>query len=485
MSERILNSETLVSHGNTKGRKAVLDILEAGLQAADPYNNILKLVRVQDGKLIVGCKDFEPSDPPITGDEVYDLSKIDRIFVVGAGKGSQRVAKAFEDVLGDRLTGGHIIAKHGDPFMLERIGVTYGAHPVPDEGCVRGCQTILEMSRGLTPRDLVFTIAANGVSSLLTLPVPGVSLEDVRQTTYLMQIERGAPTEDLNPVRNHLDQMKGGRLSAHLQPAQAVHIVVFDAGSYDALMYDNVWLHNLPEGSTFADASAVLKKWNAWDAVPPAVRQHLERADPKDETIKAEQFAAMSRFRIFGVMPNHLGMLPAAREKAAELGFGPITLAKDLRTEANPAGEFVATVALTIEELGQPLETPCALFTVGELVVTVGKATGIGGRNQEFALSAALKIAGSKNIVVGALDSDGTDGPGTQFAGGCERYPVLAGGIVDGETVARAGSLGVDIVGELRRHNATPALCELEDGIIATQSISLGDLGVTLVTGRK
>lgn len=485
MSRRILNSDTLVSHGNIEGREAVLEILEAGLQAADPYTNTRKLVRIQDGKLVVGCKDFEPENSPATGDQVYDLSEIDRIFVFGAGKGSQRAAKVFEDVLGDALTGGHIIAKHGDDLILERIAVTFGAHPVPDEGCVRGCQKILEMSRDLTPRDLVFTIAANGVSSLLTLPVPGVSLEDVRRITYLMQIERGAPTEDLNPIRNHLDQMKGGRLSMHVQPAQAVHVVVYRPGTYDDLMYDNIWLHNLPERSTFADAVAMLKKWDAWDAAPPAVRQHLERADPKDETIKVDQFAEMSPFRIFGVMPPHLGMLPVAQKKAAELGYRPVMLATELRSEARQAGEVVATIANTIEDLGQPFEPPCALFTTGELLVTVGKSTGIGGRNQEFALSAALKIAGSENIVVGAVDSDGTDGPSTQFAEGCESYPALAGGIVDGATAARAHAMGVDILGELRRHNTTSALCRLGDGVIVTRNISVGDLDLVLIRGRR
>jgi glycerate-2-kinase len=482
--QRILNPETLLSHGNLHGRQAVLEILEAGLKAADPYNNILKLVRIKDGKLVVGCMDFEPEGSPVSGDQVYDLSEVDRIFVFGAGKGSQRAAKALEDLLGETLTGGHIIAKHGDDLILERIGVTFGAHPVPDEGCVSGCQKIVEMSRGLTKRDLVFTIAANGISSLLTLPVPGVTLEEVRQVTHLMQIERGAPTADLNPVRNHLDQIKGGRFAALIQPARAVHIVVFGLASYEFLMQKNVWLHNLPEGTTFSDAVVMLKRWDAWDAAPLAVRRHLELGDPQYETVKAKQFARMSPFRVFCVMPDHLGMLPAAREKAAELGFHPVTLATELRTEARPAGEFVALVGLTVDELGQPFTPPCALLTVGELAVTVGKETGVGGRNQEFVLSAALKIAGSDNIVIGAVDSDGTDGPGAQFIECCEGHTDLAGGIVDGQTVARAETMGVDIYAELRRHNATRALCKLEDGIVTTRSISMNDLSVTLILAR-
>ena len=481
---RILNAQVLTSHGNVAGRKALLQILEAGLQAADPYNNTVKLVRVQGGRLIVGNKDFEPLGTPRPGDATFDLSQVGEIYVFGAGKGSQRVAKAIEDVLGDRLTGGHIIDKKGADIILERVGVTLGAHPVPDEDCVRGCERISSMIKSLKKEDLVFTVASNGVSSLLTMPVPGVGVEDVRRTTYLMQIERGAPTGDLNPVRNHLDMMKGGRFSARIHPARAIHIVACDPQMYDQLMHRNVWLHNLPDCTTFGDAVMMLKKWDAWDAVPASVRAHLERADPQHETIKAHDFEKTT-FRIFGVMPSGVGMLPTAAKKAGDLGFEPHTLTTFLQAEASQAGSVVAAIARNIEHHGQPFEPPCALLTGGELLVTVGKESGIGGRNQEFALSAALRIAGSRNIVVGSADSDGTDGPGTQFAPGSEGVPSLDGGIVDGETVDRAKEIGIDIRRELLRHNATPALWKLDSGVVTTHNISLNDLGVTLILDRR
>jgi len=477
--------DALRSHGNLQGRRAMLEILEAGLQAGDPYHNAKRLVRVQGNRLVVGGPDFEPRNSPRSGDEVYDLSQIDRIYVFGAGKGVQRVAKAIEEALGDRLTGGHVIAKYGDDLILEKIGVTLGGHPVPDEGCVRGCQKIMDMCRGLTSRDLVFTIAANGVSALLTMPAPGVTLDDVRKTTYVMQIEKGVPTTDLNPVRNHLDMMKSGRLAAYIQPARAIHLIAVDPSDYDQLTRHNLWLHNLPDCTTFADAIAMLRKWGAWDAVPSSVRDHLLRADPRHETVKAEQYDSMSPFRIFGVMPNHLGVLPTARNRAAELGFEPLTLAAGLVVEAAPAGIYAATVARTVEHLGQPVRPPCALFSTGELLVTVGQGNGIGGRNQEFALAAAGKIAGSPGIVIGGVDTDGTDGPGPQFAAQENVMPPLAGGIVDGQTVDRASALGVDIWDALQRHDTSTALWAMDDAIWAEQNISLGDLDVILVMDRS
>ena len=486
MESRIQNAQNLLATGNVSGRQAMLQILEAGLQAADPYANTRKLLRVENGKLIVGNKEFEPGGDPRSGDEVYDLSRLGRIYVLGAGKGIQNVAKAIEDVLGDRLAGGHVIDKKGHPLILERIGVTLGGHPTPDEDCVRGCERILEITKGLTEKDLVFTCVANGVSSLLTMPIPGLSVEDLRRTTMATQIERGMPTRELSPIRNHLDRMKGGRISRYIHPAKMIHILAIDPGTYEQRMKENYWLHTLPDCTTFQDAMANLKRYEAWEAVPSAVRKHLEEADPEQETLKAKDFDKMS-FRIFGLMPGYWqsGKVLPAMKKAEELGFQAILIADRLiEIEASQAGTYLASIAKTAERRGQPFEPPCALFSSGEMVVTVGQEKGVGGRNQEFALSAALKIAGSRNIVIASLDTDGTDGPGSQFSAHSPDIPCLAGGLVDGRTVESARNLGVDILGELKRHNTSPALWRLNSGILVTPNISLIDLTVALIMGR-
>jgi glycerate 2-kinase len=480
---RILNAGTLTGHGNVAGRQAVVEILEAGMQAADPYEAVRQLIRVDGDHLIIGKQDFEPRGSPVTGDEVYDLSGPGRVYVLGAGKGVQRMARAIEDILGERLAGGHVIDKQGDEVILERIGVTLGAHPVPDENCVRGCERILDMTRGLTADDLVFTVGASGFSSLLTLPVPGVSLEDVRRTVYLMQIERGAPTGDLSPVRNHLDMMKGGQIAAHIHPARAIHLLAKPPDTYEGWIYSNTWVHTFPDCSTFADAVRNLKKWDAWDAVPRSVRKHLERADPQYETIKPERYQQFS-YRIYGIVPDQQGEWPAAKAKAEELGFRTVNLAMGLNVEASYAGQVVATIANTIERAGVPFEPPLVLLTAGEMLVTVGRETGVGGRNQEYALAAAIKIAGSEQIVIGAVDTDGTDGPGAQYVDGAGHLPTLAGGVVDGFTVREAEEWGLDIRRALKGHNATPLLLRLDSGVLATQSTGLQDLGVLLVLGR-
>ncbi len=487
MRTRIQNMDTLVSTGNVVGRKALVQILEAGLQASNPYHNARKLIRVEKGKLIVGGnQEFDPARSPKTGEEIFDLSRIRRIYVLGAGKGIQNVAKAIEDVLGDRLTGGHVIDKKGHPIILSKIGVTLGGHPTPDEDCARGCERILEFTKALTEDDLVFTCVSNGVSSLLTLPAPGITIEDLHKTTLVGQIERGMTTRELNPIRNHLDQMKGGRISRYIHPAKMIHILAIDPYDYEKLMHQNYWLHTLPDSTTFQDGIDNLKRYDAWEDVPAPVRRHLEKADPNQETLKAKDFEKMS-FRIFGLMPGHRqsGKLIPAMKKAEGLGFKAGMLADELtEIEARPAAVYMASIANTIERRGQPFEPPCALFSSGELVVTVGKESGIGGRNQEFALSAALRIAGSKNIVIASVDTDGTDGPGFQFADDSGEIPCLAGGIVDGQTAETAKKMGVDLLGELKHHNTTPALWKLKSGIVVSPNISLIDLTVALILGN-
>lgn len=479
---RILNADRLTSHGNVAGREAMVEILEAGLEAGNPYNNTLKFLRLEGNTLIVGGDPtFEPDGSPSLGPYAYDLSRVGRIFIFGAAKGVQYSAKAIEDVLGDRLAGGCVIAKHGDERILERIEVVYGAHPAPDEGCADGCRRILELCEGLRPEDLVFTVIGNGVSSLLTLPAPPLTIEDLHVVTRIMQIERGVPTGDLNFVRNSLDLVKGGRISRHIHPAQMVHIVMVDPDSYENLMHRNLWLHTLPDSTTFEGAIAILRKWDAWDTVPAVVREYLSSADPSKDTVRAAEFQGWNA-RIFGAMPREYSAIPAARRKAEELGFRTHLLSGRLQAEAKEAGLVVADIAVSSERIGEPFEPPCALFSTGELLVTVGRENGVGGRNQEYALSAALRTAGSEHVVIGAVDTDGTDGPGSQYSD-CD-LPCLTGGIVDGQTMAEARARGVDVVGAIRRHDTTPALWALDSGIHATQNISVGDLDVTLILGR-
>lgn len=487
---RILNREQLESHGNKVGRADVAAIMEAGLQAADPYINTCKLLRREGERLYVGNPLFEAAHDPSSGIEEICLDQIGHIYVVGAGKGVQRVAGALEKIIGDRLTGGEVIAKHGDQMILERVHVSFGAHPVPDEGCVEGCCRIVELAGMVTEQDLVFTIMGNGCSSLLTLPEEGVSLEEVRRITSLLQIEKGAPTVELNVVRNHIDRLKGGKISMLFQKARQIHLIMTDANhhviqaprhDYNGLLRENVWLHNLPEGSTFAQAEEILRRYEVWEQCPQGIRRLIRRADPAMETVKYETFAKTT-FRVFGVMPDSEHFLPAARREAEKRGYRTAVLTQILQAEASQCAKVFSAIAMNISEFGQPFEAPVVLFSSGEMLVTVDKETGVGGRNQEFALACAMGIAGNSRIVIGSADSDGTDGPGSLVLDGAPS--CLGGGIVDGYSAARASELGIDIRAALLAHDTSQALWKLDSGMWIEQNISLNDLTVILIQGE-
>ena len=486
--ERILNADALLSHGHEEGRKLMLEILEAGIQAADPYYAILRVMRREGDRLIFSGELFEPAGGPRSGDEIIDLNQAGRIFVFGAGKGIQRAARAVEDVLGDRLTGGHVIAKHGEDLILDRVGVTFGAHPVPDEGCVAGCRRIIEMSKDLCSDDFVITMIGNGIGSLLTLPVDGVTLDDVQRTVRLFQIEHGGPTVDLIPIRNHLDQIKGGQFSKYMQPARAIHILAFHTASYTAVLTNPRyrWLHTMPDETTHVDAIEALKKWNCWDDAPGSVRKYLSDPPHGNETLSIAEFEKMDS-RIFCLFPMEYAVVNTAVAKAREMGITTHVLYNNysMMAEAMQVGKVVSNLALHTEIDGEPFEPPCALIGGGELLVTVGQDGGMGGRDQEFAVSAAVEIEGCRHIIVGSVDSDGTDGPGHQFVDGREEVPVLAGGIVDGDTARRARELGIDLNDVLKRHDTSPALHALDDGIVTTMAMSMGDLSVALILDRS
>jgi len=206
---RITNKEQLAAHGNREGRKIVAELLDAGLDALDPYVRVKQLVHVENGKIVLHTDGFEMKGDPHAGPLEFDLKDYDRVYVIGAAKGVQRAALAMEEALGDVLTGGHVIAKHGEAIICKKIGVTLAGHPVPDEACVEGCEKIEALARDITSRDLVFTITGSGCGSLMTYPADDMTIDEIASFTHMMQIEKGVPTSDLNPIRTHIDRFKG------------------------------------------------------------------------------------------------------------------------------------------------------------------------------------------------------------------------------------------------------------------------------------
>lgn len=459
----IANRAELLSHGNRAGREIVLDVLEAGLRAPDPYEIVRQLVRIEDRKLVVGHPDF--SRPPGLAPLVFDLSEIGSIWVVGGGKAAQRQAEALEDALGDRITGGQINAKKGDSVRLERIHVTLAGHPLPDEDSVEGARRILEIERSANEGDVVFLCASGGATALTALPVPGVSLEDLREVFRVLYIEGGANMPAANAVRNHLALMNGKH------PRYVNGATLIELHTVETPPKLRVHLYERPEHvDAYRAAIDVLKTYRCWEKVPESVRAFLLKADPRYGPLRPDELVGKHYYYFRTMGPEY--MLEAARGRAEELGLRAAIVASSLSdVEARPVGETLGYVAHEAEVMGRPIEPPCVLLCGGELVVTVGDETGVGGRNQEFVLAAAPRIAGSRGIVIASADSDGADGA-----------TDAAGGVVDGDTLARAREAGIDLLAELARHNSHPVLAALGDTIqTGVKGTNVRDLRVIYV----
>jgi glycerate 2-kinase len=295
-----------------------------------------------------------------------------------------------------------------------------------------------------------------------------VSLADLQEVYRVLYFGRGANMPAANAVRNHL-ALVNGKHPRYVGDATLVQILTTEVPpKLRSHLYEPS-----KHGDAYQAATDVLRSYRCWDQVPDSVRAFLERRDPRYGPVRPAEVAGKPHhyFRVMG--PEY--MIEAARRKAEEMGLNVAVFATSLNdVEARPTGESLGVVAQEIEVLGRPMQPPCVLLCGGELLVTVGDETGVGGRSQEFVLSAALRIDGSRNVVVASADSDGTDGPSD-----------ADGGIVDGQTMARARELGLNVSAELDRHNSNPVLRALGDAIdTGTRWTNVRDLRVIYVGGR-
>ena len=481
----IKNVGQLISHGNTTGRQLALEILEAGLDAADTYKAVRGLVRIEDNRLLVGgCPELDVSG---YGDLVIDLDDIKDIYVLGAGKAIQRQAKALEDILGDRLTAGAITIKKGEEICLERIEVTEGAHPVPDETSMAGARKVVEIAQRAGEGDLVFTLFSDGASSLFPLPAEGFDLDDV-MAVYRLTIKHG-PQTIIHRIMKYFSAVNCGRVMEMIHPARTINTIM-QVGRFErwcgSVPTEGSWIHSWPppERSYEQDVRSMqAEPW--WDDVPEAMREALERLDPRYDVPRVADFGRMDH-SYWQPVDARL-MVEAAQKKAEELGIHGAILAHFLLLQSDQISRAMTNIARQVAEYGEPFEPPVALITSGELMVPVGDNDGIGGRNQEFALTAATMIGDrvGKDIVVAAVDSDGTDGPGTQYTDGPDGFVCQAGGVVDGHTWEAGKKAGLDILSELRGHNSSIPLWKLSDAIITGNTgTAVGDLRVALVLDR-
>jgi hydroxypyruvate reductase len=339
-----------------------------------------------------------------------------RLVVIGAGKASAAMARAVERSYPGKLEG-LVVTRYGYAVPCERIEIVEAAHPVPDAAGEQAAARVLDLVGGLTADDTVLCLISGGGSSLLPLPLPGITLAD-KQAVNRALLASGASIGEMNCVRRHLSSIKGGRLAAACHPAHVLTLLISDVPGDEP--FDIASGPTVADPGTCADALDIVRRYRI--ALPPNVQRVLQSG--AGESVKPGDRRLAGHEVRFVATPQMA--LEAAARVAEEAGVAVHILGDSLEGEARDVGKVMAGIALQVARRGQPFAAPCVLLSGGETTVTV-RGDGRGGRNVEFLLAAAIALRGEDGVYGLAGDTDGVDG-----------QEEIAGAYFSPSTLARA-----------------------------------------------
>ncbi len=432
-------------------------IFQAALTAVDPGEAIRTHVRREGDSLHIA-------------DHTYDLRQYDALSVIGVGKAGAAMTRAIEELLGDRLRGGHVIVKHGHGGPVTHVTLHEAGHPIPDEAGVRATRTVIDFVTRCGPRDLVICLISGGGSALSPAPVHGISLAEKQEITRLL-LACGATIHEINALRKHISQIKGGQLARLASPATLITLVLSDVvgDALDVIASGPT----VPDTSTFADCLEILRQYQLLDNIPAAIRRHLEAglAGVVPETPKPGDVVFTRTQTV--IIGRNLQALEAASRQATALGYHPLILSTAIEGETREVAKVHAGIAKEVLASGYPIAAPACILSGGETTVTL-RGQGKGGRNQEFALALALDIHGIPGIAALSGGTDGTDGP-----------TDAAGAVADWTTCTRAEQHGLHPREALENNDAYPFFDGLGDLLITgpTQTNVMDVRIMLMVTG--
>jgi glycerate 2-kinase len=428
--------------------KQLREILSAGLAAADPKEAVLRSVRLEGNTILAGGERFEA----------------DRVFVLAAGKAAGAMARAAEELLGERLAGGLVVTKYGHEANLGRLETIFAAHPNPDERGVEAARQVEELARSLGEDDLLLALISGGASALLADPAPDVGLQDMKQLTGAL-LRSGADIGEINTVRKHVSVLKGGGLVSLAAPAPTLALLLSDVVGDDPSAIASGL--TAPDPTTLEETQRVLRRYRV--EPPESAAGYLKVAE---ETPKPGDALFKGVANVVCGSGRHA--VEAAAEKARELSYEPHIVSTTVTGDARGIASVYAAVIREVLESGNPAPAPCAFLSGGEATVTV-RGDGTGGPNQEFALTLAVELDGVRGWAAFAADTDGGDGP-----------TDAAGGLVTGATATKIRENGVDPEEALENNDAYAAL-EAGEALLLTgpTGTNVNDLRVALVSSES
>jgi glycerate 2-kinase len=397
----------------------VMRILAAALQAVEPQAAVGQHMRRRGNQLTIG-------------ERQYDLDRLQRVYVVGAGKAGVPMARAAAEILGDHLEAGVVVVKEGyagDTASIGPISIREAGHPIPDERGCQGAEAIIRLLEATQSGDLVISLISGGGSAILVSPMGGLSLSDLQDLTAIL-LASGANINQINALRKHLDQVKGGKLAKLAFPAQVASLILSDVVGDPLKAIASG--PTVPDPTSFQDVLDILENLGITNEVPTAILDHITKGvqghipeNPKPGDPLFENVHNV----LIGT--NQSAAMAALRQAQTE-GFHTLLLTTFLQGEARQVSRVLTSIAHQITCSNQPLPRPACIVAGGETTVTL-RGDGKGGRNQELALAAVTDLAGLENVALLTLATDGGDGP-----------TDAAGAIVTGETYQRAQQTGLD-----------------------------------------
>ena len=438
-----------------KLRGDVRAIFDAGLKAVDPIKAVKNHIN-RDGNTLrvqgIG----------------YDVAAYENIYVIGMGKAAASMAKAVEDILGDKLTSGIVNVKYGHTVPLNKIKINEAAHPVPDDAGLKGSQEIIELLKKTGEKDLVICLISGGGSALLPLPAGNLTLEDKQAVTKSL-LECGADIHEINSIRKQISAVKGGRLAAFVYPSTLISLILSDVIGDDLDVIASG--PTVPDTHTFHDCRNMIQKYKLDQRVPKSVIEYIEKGCSGEIEDTPKSDSPVFERTQNAIVGSNILAVSAAKEKAEGLGYNSLVLSTFIHGETKEVAKVHAAIAKEIRSSGNPLKKPACIISGGETTVTI-EGKGLGGRNQEFVLAAALDIDGLNDVVILSGGTDGNDGP-----------TDAAGAFADGTTISRAGKLGLNAYEYLCDNNSYNFFKPLGDLLITgPTNTNVMDLRVLLIS---
>lgn len=426
-------------------KDALQAILEAALAAADPAWAVGRALTLEDGAIVVDGARFEA----------------ERVFVLAAGKAAGAMARAADELLGEKVSGGLVVTKDGHDPGPENFETAFASHPEPDERGVEAARKVQELAASLGEGDLLLALISGGASALLADPAPPIELADLKELTGDL-LRSGADIGEINTVRKHVSVLKGGGLARLADPAQTIAFLLSDVVGDDPSSIASGL--TAPDQKTLESTRHVLQRY---DIDPPeSIAKHLRDAE---ETPAAEDPVFENVVNVICGGGRHAAEAAAAR--AGELGYTPLLLTTTLTGDALGAASMYAAMVTEVLASGNPIQSPCAIVSGGEATVTV-RGDGAGGPNLEFALALAVELDGVDDWAAFSADTDGHDGS-----------TEAAGGLVDGGTAEEIRDAGMNPEMALSENDSYMALRAC-GGLIVTgpTGTNVNDVRVVLVS---